>query len=243
MDNSSRRAEPQLLVAGVDGCKGGWLCLTRDTVTGEIASAVYPAAQALFIQQPAPSVLCIDIPIGLCDRGSRDCDVTARIFVGARRSSVFPAPLRPMLAAATYGEVCEIGLANGGKKLSKQSWAIVSKIREVDEVLRNRVGAIPMIREVHPEVCFAGWASAPMRHAKKCHEGQQERHRLVAGHFGLLAYEEVRGRYPRRLVADDDILDAFAALRTAERILAGTALTLPPLPPTDRCGLPMEIVY
>ncbi len=243
MDKLSGRVESQGLVAGVDGCKGGSLCVTRDTVTGEIASVMCPTAQALVSQQPVPAVLCIDIPIGLCDRGPRDCDVEARIFVNTRRSSVFPAPLRPMLVAETYEAVCEIGLANGGKKLSKQSWAIVSKIREVDQVLRNRTGAIPLIREVHPEVCFAAWAGSPMRHAKKGREGQKERDRLVADHFGLLAYEEVRRRFPRRLVADDDILDAFAALWTAERVLSGDALTLPAVPPTDSSGLSMEIVY
>jgi predicted RNase H-like nuclease len=226
-----------------DGCKGGWLCVTRDTVTGELASAVYPTAEALVLQQPALALLCIDIPIGLCDRGPRECDAEARKFIQARRSSVFPAPLRPMLDARTYEEVCQIGLANGGKKLSRQGWAIVPKIREVDQVLRNRAGAIPEIREVHPEVCFAAWAGSPMRHRKRGREGRQQRQRLVGDHFGGSAYDEVRKRHPGPLVASDDILDAFAALRTAERVLAGAALTLPSRPPTDRCGLAMEIVY
>jgi hypothetical protein len=43
-------------------------------------------------------------------------------------------------------------------------------------------------------------------------------------------------------VADDDILDAFAALWTAERIAPGEAVTLPEVPPRDRHGLPMEMV-
>jgi predicted RNase H-like nuclease len=44
-------------------------------------------------------------------------------------------------------------------------------------------------------------------------------------------------------VADDDILDAFAALWTAERITSGVAVTLPENKPLDSTGLPMRIVY
>jgi predicted RNase H-like nuclease len=44
------------------------------------------------------------------------------------------------------------------------------------------------------------------------------------------------------LVADDDLLDAFAALWTAERISNGTARTVPAAPLEDRFGLRMEMV-
>lgn len=243
MAGSSSGAQSKVLVAGADGCKAGWLCVTRGSATGVLASAVHASAELLIAQKQSPAVLCIDIPIGLPDRGPRDCDREARVFLKARRSSVFPSPLRPMLSAATYEDACQIGLANGGKKISKQAWAILPKVREVDLALRGRTGRVPIVREVHPEVCFAGWAGSPMRHPKKSPEGQQQRRELVAGHFGQQAYETVRQRYPRRQVADDDILDAFAALWTAERVLVGTAITLPAVPPTDRCGLPMEIVY
>jgi len=43
-------------------------------------------------------------------------------------------------------------------------------------------------------------------------------------------------------VGDDDILDAFAALWSAERIPRGVSQSLPERPPTDRFGLRMEIV-
>ena len=41
---------------------------------------------------------------------------------------------------------------------------------------------------------------------------------------------------------EDDILDAFAALWTAERIKNGTSQTIPAEPPTDSYGLRMEMV-
>lgn len=51
-----------------------------------------------------------------------------------------------------------------------------------------------------------------------------------------------RIREARRVAADDDLLDAFAALWTAERILRGEARTVPRIPPEDRFGLRMEMV-
>jgi len=44
-------------------------------------------------------------------------------------------------------------------------------------------------------------------------------------------------------VAPDDIADAFAALWSAERLLAGTAQRLPEAPVHDSYGLPMHIWY
>jgi predicted RNase H-like nuclease len=45
-------------------------------------------------------------------------------------------------------------------------------------------------------------------------------------------------------VADDDILDALALLRSAARLGRGEAVILPQgLQEWDRCGLPMRIAY
>lgn len=51
--------------------------------------------------------------------------------------------------------------------------------------------------------------------------------------------EQVGGRG----VAADDIADAFTALWSAERLLAGTAQRLPEASATDAYGLPMHIWY
>jgi predicted RNase H-like nuclease len=42
--------------------------------------------------------------------------------------------------------------------------------------------------------------------------------------------------------APDDVLDAFAALWSADRIARGEAINLPAIPPRDSVGLRMEIV-
>jgi predicted RNase H-like nuclease len=119
----------------------------------------------------------------------------------------------------------------------------VSKIRDVDLAMTAHPTLQSRIREVHPEVSFWAWAGRPMRHRKTRRAGREERIRVVEGYFGAGAFGAVRELYPVRDVGHDDILDAFAALWSAERILTGEAQTLPQRPPVDPRGLRMEIVY
>jgi predicted RNase H-like nuclease len=66
---------------------------------------------------------------------------------------------------------------------------------------------------------------------------------LVASRYGAGAFQQVRDRYPGNVVADDDIVDAFAALWTASRIYDGNASFIPDLPEVDSAGLRMAIAY
>ena len=74
-------------IAGVDGCKSGWLRLVQDLRSGEIKSDVSTDAPELFDRLPEPVVLGIDIPIGLTDAGPRTCDQLARTLLGRPRGS------------------------------------------------------------------------------------------------------------------------------------------------------------
>jgi predicted RNase H-like nuclease len=76
------------LLRGVDGCPAGWLSVSLDVTTGEIAAAVHEDADSL-LGVPA-AVTAIDIPIGLPATPPRNCDAEARRRLGARRSSVSP---------------------------------------------------------------------------------------------------------------------------------------------------------
>lgn len=239
---SERRTTEAYPIASVDGCKRGWLCLVQDA-TGSVMSACFDAANALFAQTPGPAVLPIDIPIGLPDAGPRACDREARTFIGPRRNSVFSAPIRPVLSARSWEEACSIRYRVEGKRMSKQAWEITHKIAEVDRALRADPLRHTWVREVHPEVSFRAWHGTPLAYAKKKPGGRAIRAELVAQRFGNDAFHDVRAKYRRSEVADDDILDAFAALWTAERIQRGRAGTLPAAVPTDSEGLRMEIVY
>ena len=231
------------IICGVDGCKGGWVCIAEDIDTGRVSWRQYENATGVLYQQPTPLVIAIDIPIGLPEKGSRNCDLEARQLLGRPRAcSIFPAPIRPVLAATSYAEACQIGYAIEKRKLSQQSWAILPKIKDIDTALRRDPALRHWVREVHPEVCFYELAGKhPMKLSKKTKVGQTERLSLLRPHFGQ-PLESALGQHRQVMSAPDDVLDAFAALWTAERILAGQAKTLPAAPPQDAYGLRMEMV-
>lgn len=201
------------------------------------------ALEELFDSVDDLAVLAIDIPIGLTESGARECDTLARREIGPRRSSVFPAPIRAAMAAPTYLDANRISRKLQNRGMSKQAFAICPKIRAVDGSLRTRPALRERIYEVHPEVSFRAWNRAVMTHHKRTPIGRADRLRLINTHFDRNVFEAVRGSHQRAHVLDDDILDAFAALWTAERIMNGAAQTLPSHPPMDSAALPMRIVY
>jgi predicted RNase H-like nuclease/nicotinamide riboside kinase len=220
---------------GVDGCSGGWIAVTRD------GGRRVARLEELFRGDKQPEVVAVDIPIGLADAGSRRCDEEARVLLKGRASCVFRAPIRPMLAAATAAEARAIGRSVDGKAISAQCWAIVPKIHEVDQLLGSDESARRAVREVHPEVSFARMnGGVALRAGKKDPAGHRERLALLEREFGQVVLE-VLGRRSALRCAPDDVLDAFAALWSAERIARREAISLPADPPRDAHGLAMQI--
>ncbi len=229
-------------IAGCDGCPAGWLLASRQVKGGVVTAALAETTRDLFAALADVAVLAIDIPIGLAEDGPRVCDVEARRLLGRRGSSVFPTPVRPVLRATSYRDACRRSARACGKMLSKQAYSILSRIREVDAELRFRPPAVTQVREVHPELCFATMSGgSPMAYPKRSLEGIEERLRWIERAFPGV-FTAIRIRFRESQAANDDILDALAALWTAERIRAGTARTVPRDPPQDRHGLRMEMV-
>lgn len=90
----------------------------------------------------------------------------------------------------------------------------------------------PVVREIHPELCFTTAVSAPMAHAKKARRPGRA-HTRPRGPGVPRASPAVRPRL-------DDLLDACIACWTARCIADGHATTLPAEPPTDARGLRIE---
>jgi predicted RNase H-like nuclease len=234
-----------IFIAGVDGCKGGWLVIRRDLRTSELSSEVFASGLQLFSQTSHHEVVSIDIPIGLTESGPRLCDVLARKMLrGARASSVFPAPIRPALGATDRRQADAISRSINGKGVSAQGFALYSRVREIDQIIRNDDRVRRVTYEVHPELCFMAWnRGVPIAEPKTSPEGMSARSALAKAHFGEEMVGMVRRAHPRSRVADDDIFDAFAALWTAERIRSGTAEVSPNPPDIDSVGLPMGMWF
>ena len=252
---------------GVDGYSEGWFFVSlkpngqmRWNVIGELGELVRCAGES--------DRIFVDIPIGLPDGPEgRECDRAARKALGyPRASSVFPAPALAVLGASDYEDANRRSLEATGKKVSKQTFAIVPKIREVDALLRRDAKARRLVREIHPEVCF--WAlngCKPMKHSMKKKAGFRERldvlervcpaaGREIAGGFitamkafvaDLRALPPAAGGAGVRLpkgVARDDAVDAMVAAVTAAHD-AAVLRTLPPCPLRDSPDCRWEMVY
>jgi predicted RNase H-like nuclease len=232
-------------IAGLDGCRAGWFGVRADTALADIRWFVAATFAEAAGRLADCAIVGVDIPIGLPDSGSRSCDRQARKLLAPRRtSSVFPAPIRPVLGATSYREACERRLAVDGKRMSAQAFHILGKIGEVDRCVLADPGARFRVREVHPELSFARLnAGAAITAPKRSREGFAARYRLIAGRIDPACIDAALATYRRKDVSRDDVLDAFAVMLTARRIAAGRGQRMPPEPEYDSRGLDMAIWF
>jgi predicted RNase H-like nuclease len=229
-------------VAGLDGCRAGWVVAS---VPWDPSSR--PRVEVRVVDRLASIVghltsghlraAAVDMPIGLPASGPRACDVAARRLLGPRRGSVFPAPVRAVLAAESYEEACARSRGASGRAISRQLWNILPKVREVDLVLAAAPGLQAHLVEMCPELGFTVLTGAPMRHAKRTAEGRAERLAALRPVFGDLGALVAR---PPAGAASHDVLDAVVGAWTARRDAGGTALRLGG--ERDETGLRMEVV-
>lgn len=236
---------------GVDGCPAGWfVVIVRPT--GKFGWQVLPAMDDLIRTVEGPARIFVDMPMGLPDGSDeRECDRKARQMLRRpRASSVFRVPVREVLNATSFAEANAISRratsagSGKGKGITKQTFAIVRKIAEVDSLLRGCHKARGLVREIHPEVCFAGLVGHPMKHSKKKPAGFKERRSVLGKVWSNVdeLIDHVLEETLRKCVARDDVLDAAVAAFTAcqdEKLLR----CLPADPREDAHGLLMEMVY
>jgi predicted RNase H-like nuclease len=213
------------LVLGADACRAGWVGITlsgagvRAYVHAEIAGLVGLAAAVGPL-----AVTGIDIPIGLADAGLRQADLQARRAAGPRWASVFVTPVRAAVEVADYRQACELNRRLAGCGISKQAFNLREKILQVDSWLPQ--APCPVV-EVHPELCFAELAGAPLTDSKSTWAGVAKRRQLLAAEGIELAGDlGLTGKQ----VGVDDVLDAAAVAWTARRMARGIARRLPAEP-------------
>ncbi|POR45754.1 threonine dehydratase [Bosea psychrotolerans] len=236
-------------IAGVDGCKAGWIAALIDTAAQEppVLRVVANLAD-LFAGENPPALLAVDMPIGLPDRVSgagRGPERLVRPLLGERQSSVFSIPARSAVYCADYREACRLALETSEppRKVSKQGFHLFPRIREIDTLLRTEPALRERVFEVHPELAFRTMRGAPLTQPKKIKSvinplGMAERRALLIA-AGLSA-AIVEARSPKGAAADD-ALDALAALVVARHILAGRGAPFPDPPGRDSHGLPIAI--
>ena len=231
-------------VAGVDGCRGGWVIahLADGAVMFEIVADFAAVLQAT----SDAATVAVDMPIGFparVGRGGRGPDAAARRVLGKRQSSVFSMPARAAIYAADYDESRAIArtLSDPPRSVPRQSYCIFPKVREIDALMTPALQS--RVVETHHEVAF--WAmngetplDLPKRLNSRPHPpGLDLRRRLIASSGVALGAFVTRSG----IVAEDDFIDAAACAVTALRITRGDAKRFPAEPLRDDRGLRMEI--
>ncbi len=234
------------LFIGVDGCRGGWFAVSLDE-TLHWQAEVFPDLQNLWRRHKRASLILIDMPIGLKTRGTeeRKCDKMGRKILGRKRgSSIFSVPARKAVQAKNYTQASFINRQLTGKGLSRQTWGIVPRIREMDLFMRRKAKLQGIIRESHPEICFWALAGKITEHRKGVRKGYEERLNILR--YRLNVVQDIihysMKEYRREEVARDDILDALALVLIAFEGY-GKLISIPEEPEYDEKNLRMEMVY
>lgn len=238
------------IAVGVDGCPGGWVAAIYQDEDSTIAFEVVARLGALIDAHPGVAI-GVDIPIGLGTGVTREVDAMARARLCYPRAfSVFPPPDRRVLGSRSWEEANALSKELIGKGLSRQSYGIMRKIEEADDVITDVLQG--RVFELHPELCFWRLAGGrPMEYGKKRTAGFNERRDLLqtvfpAGSIPATRAEALALVRDSRLIGrgagSDDVLDAIVAAWTALRFARGEAEVLPTEPQRDERGLLMQIV-
>ena len=240
----------RLLAVGADGARGGWLAALGygsgdDIDRIELRIAEDFAELAGLRTTGAP--LAVDVPMGLLDTiALRPCDFQARRLLGARASTVFAPPSRPLLEADSYGHARELVARErksmpAAKSLSAQAFGIAAKIREADAHLRVHPDAQDWLWECDPELSFRAMAGGEVLDDKKSIGGQARRLSLLCERLPAVLDALCGVAVGRRSAELADALDALACLETARRIRAGVHEALGG--EEDARGLRMRTVF
>lgn len=238
------------IVAGVDGCPGGWILVLWDFEGRKaLGCRVVGHFEEVVSAPEAPGTIAVDMPIGFPDRvgrGGRGAEAAVRPLLGPRQSSVFSMPSRSAIKETDYWTACDVAAStsNPSRKVSKQGFALFPKIREIDDLLLADVSLQKRVFEVHPEVAF--WrlnGEQAMSLPKKIKgavnpAGLDERRRLLEAH-GFAS--DFLIQKPPRGAAADDLVDACVSALIASRIARGLARPFPQEDIYDAHGLRIAI--
>lgn len=238
---------------GIDGCKLGWVAASYDS--GDVL--IFKTINDVIAHYKDDYIILIDMPIGLASTKNkiRTCEKEARRALPVKKkSSVFPVPCREALSADNYADANEINKKTVSCGISKQSWFIMHKIKEVDDLLIDSPNLQAKIKESHPEIAFQFLNDCNyLINNKKSAEGIAERLTILMKHN-----DKTEALYNRALldnkqngitkyVAKDDILDALCLAVTlnillsqpdnsAERLFSANQIT-------DEHGIEMAIYH
>ena len=228
------------LYIGVDGCKDGWAVAILDH--GELRLKIYESIAVLVKDYPSFDAFLVDMAIGLQNSpDQKRPDDAARNELPGKTSSVFPIPSREAVHTVGYEEQKRANLRTLGKSLSKQSAAIIPKILELDDFLKDNPEYRGKILESHPEVDFARLNGAVVLSKKKEEPGPSERIRILSEYLDKRDLLNMHDKAKGLGCGQDDLIDAICLAVTGALHAHGQSETLSEQPNIDEKGLLMQL--
>ena len=193
-------------------------------------------------EYPSFDAFLVDMAIGLRNRpDQKRPDGAARDELCGKASSVFSIPSRAAVYAKTEEEQKEANLRTLGKSLSKQSLAIIPKIRELDEFLNSYPEYKGKTLESHPEVAFARLNGSVVLSKKKEEPGPSERIHILSEYLDKRDLSDMYGKAKELGCGQDDLIDAICLAVTSALHAHGQSEILQEQPEPDEKGLLMQL--
>ncbi|HXE26957.1 MAG TPA: DUF429 domain-containing protein [Stellaceae bacterium] len=222
---------------GVDGYKRGWIAVWLDD---DLRAGWELIDNTDRLAALDTSMVMIDIPIGLPDTGYRGCDLAARRLLGAAAPRVFLGLRRPLLQYLDDYAAANAWCKSNGKGLAKQSFAILPKIAEIDDIMTP--ARQQQFRESHPELIFRRLSGGTVLPSKHSAEGLRLRQELLT-RLGFAALDNWLEQLPGTGAKPDDLFDACALALAARDAAQGRVTRANNDTICDSRGLRMEICY
>ncbi len=233
-----------IMFIGIDGCKPGW-CTAVIEKDYALNFFTHKGLSEALQKYADAELILMDMPLGLKESGQqeRKCDKAARKLLNKRfKSSIFRVPVRQAIFEDEYAKASLINHALTGKKLSKQIFYILPKIKELYGYILNH--GLNNIREASPELCFKMLAGHDLEYSKKRQSGFLERVEIIKAFDKDIECKTEKFKAFNRGLEKDDILDsAILAVSAKLGFQRDSIISIPDLAEYDRHGIKMQISY
>lgn len=223
-----------MVAVGLDGFRNGWVAVSID---GRKRQLCFLESITGLLRLPYDMAM-IDMPIGLPQKGYRDCDLEAQRTLGENGSRVFTGARRPLLGFENRSEAHRWFKDQGEPGVSCQLWCLTKKMKEIDEFMSLQ--RQEMTRETHPELVFQRLNKGRPLAPKKTSQGLRERRDLIHAEGFTSINEWITVLRIGTGAKADDVLDACACAIAARDLSARLPYTNPP---ADERGLKMEMWF
>ncbi len=229
---------------GIDVCKGKWVAVALSEKGFEVNK--FDSIEEICNKYEGADSIIIDIPIGLPESTSDiRPEAEARKYLKGKASSIFNVPCRQAVYMPSHESANEKNKEILGKGISRQSFGICSKIKEVDEFLSKSPKWKNKLLEGHPEICFSilNNGEAVLENKIKP-EGQKKRLELLKRYYGesdLVIQKYLKDVPARKKI--DDVIDALCLAIIGAIGLKNKFETIPKEPMEDSRGIKMQMIY